>query len=183
MNLHVRLAEPGATRAEAMLRQVRDHLHRVDNRLPILSLNTLRSFHDRGVVVWVFRTGATLFGAFAVLALFLSAVGVYGVRAYLVARRTREIGIRVALGAPRNEVLALILREGLLLTSTGLGVGLLLSLAAGRLLGSRLYRVSWAAPPSLAAAVLLLGAAALLACWLPARRAASIDPIQALRCE
>lgn len=183
MNLHVRLAQPGPTAAAAMSRLVRDEIRRVDERLPVISVNTLRGFHDQGIMMWGYRTGVKLFGALAALALFLSAVGVYGVRAYLVERRTREIGIRVALGASRGEVIRLVLREGVKLTASGLGVGALLSLAAGRLLGSRLYEVSWADPFSLGAALLLLGGAALLACWLPARRAAAVDPLQALRAE
>ena len=124
-----------------------------------------------------------LFGVFAVLALFLSAVGIYGVRAYYVARRTREIGIRVALGASRAEVLRLVLREGIALACLGLGAGFLLSLLVGRLLASNLYEVHWSDPPSLIGSLLLLGLATLVACWLPARRAAALDPMQALRCE
>jgi putative ABC transport system permease protein len=113
----------------------------------------------------------------------LALVGVYGVRSITVARRTREIGIRMALGATAPSVLWLVLREGLMLTAVGLGVGVLLAAAAGRLLSGLLYGVSPLDPLAFGLAPLFLTAAALLACYLPARRAAKIDPMRALRCE
>lgn len=183
INLHVRLSQPSPAAAAVLLRTVREELRKEDQRLPVLSMNTLRSFHDQGVIMWGFRTAVKLFGAFAFLALFLSVVGVYGVRAYLVARRTREIGIRVALGASRHEVLRLVLGEGYKLAAVGLGTGALLSLLVGRLLASTLYEVGWADPVSLGASLAILGAATLVACWIPARRASRIDPMRALRCE
>jgi putative ABC transport system permease protein len=105
------------------------------------------------------------------------------VKAYAVACRTREIGIRMALGAHRRDVFALIMRQGALQTALAVVVGLLLSLAAGRVLAQILYEVSPSDPFALVAASVTLAAAALLACFLPARRATHVDPIEALRAE
>jgi putative ABC transport system permease protein len=110
-------------------------------------------------------------------------IGLYGVRAYTVARRTREIGIRMALGADASDALRMILREGLMLTGIGVCVGLALSLGVGRLLASQLYKVNTVDAPVFLTAPLLLAAVSLLACYLPARRAARVDPMVALRDE
>jgi ABC-type antimicrobial peptide transport system permease subunit len=129
------------------------------------------------------RAGARLFLTFALLALFLAVVGVYGVKAYLVARRTREIGIRMALGATSQGVVWMVLRDGLRLAAAGLGLGLLLALGAGRLVSSRLYDVSGADPWALGVSLGVLATTVVIACWLPARRAARVQPMVALRCE
>ena len=113
----------------------------------------------------------------------LAVVGVYGVKSYAVARRTREIGIRMALGAHPRDVFSLIMRQGALQTGFALGLGLLLALAAGRLLTQILYEVSPADPTALLASSIMLSAAALLACYLPARRATRVNPMTALRTE
>jgi putative ABC transport system permease protein len=127
--------------------------------------------------------GATLFGAFGAIALILAVVGVYGVKAYAVACRTREIGIRMALGAHRRDVFALIMRQGVLQTALAVAAGLLLSLAAGQVLAKILYDVSPSDPLALVTATLLLASAALLACFFPANRATRVNPITALRTE
>ena len=127
--------------------------------------------------------GATLFGAFGAVALLLAIVGVYGVKAYAVACRTREIGIRMALGAHRKDVFALIMRQGAMQTALAVSVGLLLSLGAGRVLSQILSEVSPSDPFALISSSLLLAVAALLACFLPARRAMHVNPITALRTE
>jgi len=124
-----------------------------------------------------------MFLVFGGLALLLALVGVYGVRAFTVARRTREIGIRMALGATAQSVLWLVLREGLTLTAVGLGFGMLLAVAAGRLLSGLLYGVSPVDPLVFCIAPLLHTATALLACYFPARRAARVAPIEALKYE
>jgi ABC-type antimicrobial peptide transport system permease subunit len=152
-------------------------------QLPIISATTLRQFHSEGLVMWFHRTGARLFVAFAGLALFLAVIGVYGVKAYLVAQRTREIGIRIALGASTRQVLWQILADGLRLTVAGLLVGLFLALAVGRALANHLYEISGSDPLTFLIALLLLGSAAMTACYLPARRATLVQPTIALRSE
>jgi len=110
-------------------------------------------------------------------------LGIYGLKAYAIARRTREIGIRMALGANRRDVVALILRESAWLATLGLCLGLVLALALGKLAGSFLYQVATMDPLTFSAIALVLLAMTLVACFLPARRAATVDPMEALRCE
>jgi ABC-type antimicrobial peptide transport system permease subunit len=125
--------------------------------------------------------GAKMFSLFGGVALFLAVVGVYGVKAYTVAQRSREIGIRMALGATTGNTLWLIVREGIVLTSVGLVIGLVLAAGVARLLSGLLYEVSATDPLAFVVAPLVLAAVSLLATYLPARRAASVDPIVALR--
>jgi len=183
MNLHLRVAAVGYEAEKAMLGTVRREIRALDERLPVLSLTTLQTHRDESLSLWFVQAGARVFTAFGGLALFLAVVGVYGVKAYIVARRTHEIGIRMALGATTRDVLWLVLRQGLSLTLAGLGVGFLLALAAGRLLSNKLYQVSATDPLTFTIAPLVLAAATLLACWLPARRATRTDPAVALRYE
>ncbi len=124
-----------------------------------------------------------LLGIFAGAALLLATVGIYGAVAYTVEQRTGEIGVRMALGAQMMDVLRLVVAQGMKPVIIGLAAGLVAALALGRLLTSQLYQISAHNPLVLTATVLILGAAALLACLLPARRAALVDPIQALRTE
>jgi putative ABC transport system permease protein len=124
-----------------------------------------------------------LFSAFAVLGLVLAAAGIYSLLSFHVARRTHELGVRMALGAPRRHVLGLVLGMGGRLALVGLAIGAVASLGATRLLRSQLFGVQPADPVSYAAVVLVLALAALVACYLPARRAAGVDPIVALRQE
>jgi ABC-type antimicrobial peptide transport system permease subunit len=124
-----------------------------------------------------------LFSIFGGLALGLAVIGVYGVKAYSVARRTREIGIRMALGAQGKTVQWMILREGLAMVTAGLAVGLLLAFATGKIVSSILFEVSSTDPFAFTIAPIVLMAAALLATWLPARRATKISPMAALRTE
>jgi putative ABC transport system permease protein len=138
---------------------------------------------DKSVSLWLVRLAAVMFGVFGAIALLLAVVGVYGVKAYMVERRTREIGIRLALGAERRDVFSLILRQGVLQTAVSIAAGVALSLLAGRALSSMLFSVSPSDPVSLAVSVLLLSSAALLACYLPARRATRVSPLTALRTE
>src|SRR5262249_40895583 len=128
-----------------------------------------------------FRT--LLLGVFAVIALLMAAIGIYGVIAYSVAQRTREVGIRIAIGAQVHDVLKLVVGQGMRLILIGVGVGIIGALAVTRVLSSLLFNVSATAPLSFAAITLLLMAVALLACYLPARRATKVDPMTALRSE
>jgi ABC-type antimicrobial peptide transport system permease subunit len=129
------------------------------------------------------RFALTLFEAFGLVALVLAATGIYGVLSGSVTERTREIGVRLALGAQRRDVLALILRQGAKLALSGIAIGLAAAWLTTGLLVKLLYGVSATDPLTFAAIPLLLITVALLACWLPARRATKIDPIIALRCE
>ena len=124
-----------------------------------------------------------MLGSFAALALVLASVGLYGVMALSVTQRTREFGIRLALGAPREDVFRLALGRGLLLVGIGLALGLLGALGAGRALTSLLYNVGSLDPAALLTSIVALAVVALLACWFPARRATRVDPIVALRYE
>ena len=155
----------------------------VDAELPIISIKTFEQHLNGNLQLWLVNAGAVLFSAFGMLALGLAVVGVYGVRAYSVARRTREIGIRMALGARRSAVQNMILREGAATLAAGLVLGLLLAFATGILVSSLLYEVSALDPVAFTVAPLVLVAAGLLATWLPARRATHISPMAALRTE
>ena len=124
-----------------------------------------------------------LLAAFAAIAVLLAAVGLYGVVSYGVAQRTREVGVRVALGAQRRDVLRLVLSSGLSLVAAGVAVGLVAAIAATRFLGALVFGVSPVDPPTFAAAAVLLTIVALGAHWVPIRRALRIDPASALRAE
>jgi putative ABC transport system permease protein len=140
-------------------------------------------FRDSSVFYWIVKAGAWLFAVFGVVAVFLAVVGLYAVKAYVVARRTREIGIRMALGSTPQNVLWMVLKEGLALTAAGLVVGLWVAVGIGLLVGSMLYEVSAFDPVVFLVAPLLLAAASLAACYLPALRATRIEPTVALRME
>jgi predicted permease len=183
MHLHLRVAPRGRQSELALLRTVREEIHAADARLPVISLKTLADLPKGTRDLWLIRAGADMFLVFGGLALVLALVGVYGVKSFTVARRTREIGIRMALGATAQGVLWLVLREGLTLTAVGLGFGVLLAAAVGRLLSGLLYGVSPVDPLVFSIAPLFLAATALLACYFPARRAARVAPNEALRYE
>jgi len=181
--LHVRFATKDRHSLIALIPTLRQTLRDIDPDLPILSIAPFSDLMEKSVGLWVVRLGAILFGVFGGVALLLAVVGVYGVKAYAVACRTREIGIRMALGAHRRDVFALIMRQGAMQTALAVTVGVLLSLAAGRVLAQILYEVSPSDPFALLVSSAMLAAAALVACFLPARRATHVDPIQALRTE
>jgi ABC-type antimicrobial peptide transport system permease subunit len=151
--------------------------------IPIYDEMPLTRSIARSDEVWLRRFFGTLFGAFAGVALLLASIGIYGVMAYAVAQRTHEIGIRMALGASPRDVLNLITRQGARLVVLGLVIGLVASYFLARLLAANLYGISPHDVPTFALVLLLLAAIALLACLVPARRAANVDPILALRAE
>ncbi len=181
--LHVRLDRQDRQAVVGMIPTLRQTLREIDPDLPILSIAPFVDLMQNCVGLWVVKLGATLFGAFGGIALVLAVVGVYGVKAYAVACRTREIGIRMALGAHRRDVFALIMRQGAMQTALAVGIGLLISFAAGRILAQILYDVSPTDPFALIVSSLLLAGATLLACFLPARRATRVNPLTALRTE
>jgi putative ABC transport system permease protein len=181
--LHVRLDTQSPQMVAAFIPTIRQTLREIDPDLPVLGIAPWVDLVQKCVGLWIIKLGAMLFGAFGLIALLLAVVGVYGVKAYAVARRTHEIGIRMALGANRGDVFALIMKQGALQTALALVVGVLLALGAGRVLGQILYQVSPADPIALTAASLLLAGAALLACYFPAQRATRVSPLKALRTE
>jgi predicted permease len=181
MMLHVR-AQPTA-RLDALLNETKATIQQLDARLPVLKAQTLQFHMGTNVQTWVMRAGAYLFGALGMTALLLAMLGVYGVKAYAVARRTREIGIRMALGSSTQNVLTLFLRDGVKLTVIGLLIGGVLAVGVATGMGSMLYEVNRFDPFVLIAAATCLALASLAACWIPARRAARIDPMKALRTE
>jgi predicted permease len=168
-----------AITADLLRRTVRE----VDPSIPVISLRTFAQHLDSNLDLWLVRAGATLFSVFGGLALGLAVVGLYGVKAYSVARRTREIGIRMALGAKPAAVLRLIMAEGSIMLLSGIALGLLLATATGKILSGILYEVGAFDPIAFTAAPALLAIAALVATWLPARRAAALNPVEALRYE
>jgi predicted permease len=182
MYYHLRLA-PNAPDEASMLAAARRELAALDPRLPVLSLRSLRSFVRESVFLWLFRSGAKVFTAFGLAALVLALAGIYGVNAYMVLRRTREIGIRMALGATPRDVVHHVVRDTAFVAATGVLVGTALALAVGTLLGSMLYDVSALDPIALLAAPALLAGCALAAALIPARRAARVSILSALRRE
>jgi predicted permease len=160
---------------------VRSYVRELDKDLPVFDVETVQQEVDRSLNQD--RLIATLAGIFSILALTLSAVGLYGVMSYAVSRRVREIGIRMALGAERGKILSLVLKEALLLVASGVALGLPAAYAVAKIVASQLYGVSPADPLSALGGVAILGLVALAAAWIPARRASRVDPTVALRYE
>jgi ABC-type antimicrobial peptide transport system permease subunit len=167
----------------AMLAAILGELQRVDDRLPIISARTMSQHRDRSLTEWPVRAAATVFSIFGALALLLATIGVYGLKAYDVSRRTREFGIRMKLGAASDDVGRLVPREGMRTTIVGLTIGLLLAAGLGKLVSGLLYRVSPFDPVVLTAAAVVLSTAAMLASYLPARRVTRVAPVETLRSE
>ena len=166
-----------------MLPALRSLIRGIDAQLPVVTLETGPMVRERNAMLWIVRAGAVLFAVFGAVALFMAALGIYGVKAYLVSRRTREIGIRMALGATSRDVLSLVMRDGLALTAVGLIAGLGLSAVAVRAIGGFLFGGAAFDAPIVSAAFVTLAVAALAASWIPARRATRIAPTTALRTE
>jgi len=165
----------------ALMPILRDQLRALDPGAP-LSVPTTFDWYVRGLVMPQ-RMGATFFGAFALLALTLAAIGIYGVASYVAAMRTREIGIRIALGADRTRIRSLVLRQGAVPLGAGIGAGLIAAALASRLAAAFLRGISPRDPVTYIAVTVLLLSVAAVATWIPARRAARVDPVQALRAE
>jgi putative ABC transport system permease protein len=176
MALAVRAANP-----ENLAPAIRGQVKAMDPDLPIINVRTMTEVISRSV--WQPRLYTILFGVFAAVALALASIGIYGVMAYSVSERTREIGIRVALGAQRRDVLKLVVAQGMKLALIGAVIGLGAALALTRLMQSLLFEVSATDPLTFAGLAAFLTVVAMLACYLPARRATKVDPTIALRCE
>ncbi len=177
MNLVVRTAGDPRSVAGA----VRSRVSALDPDLPVTSIQTMDEVLETAAAQPRFTTA--LLGALSTTALLLAIVGIYGVISYSVSERTKEMGIRIALGAARADILRLVLRQALILALAGIGIGLAASVALTRLLAGMLYRVSTTDPITFAAGSLLFAAIALLASYIPARRATRVDPMVALRYE
>ena len=165
----------------ALLPSIRAAVRSIDPQLPIFATRTM----DKAVAAsigtqWV---SAALIGGFSILALFLAAIGLYGVLAYSVTQRTREIGIRIALGSPRAKIFGLILRQGMIMVGLGILAGVILAWGCGPLIQHFVYGVAPHDPATITGMAALLAIIAILACWLPARRAMNVDPIAALHYE
>ena len=167
--------------AVTLIRGLRRDVAALDPALPLANISSLEDLVDASIAGRRFTL--LVFLVFGAIAVALSAVGVYGVLAYLVGQRTREIGLRLAIGASRSDVVWLFVREGAVLILVGMSAGLAGALAGGRWIATLLFGVTPADPATFAAAVFTLGVTAACATYLPARRAASVDPAEALRAD
>jgi hypothetical protein len=167
--------------SEALLKNVREAVWSVDANLPLADVHTFQYFYDRSMA----RTSFTLImlGVAGSMALLLGVVGIYGVIAYSVSQRTREIGIRMALGAQQPTVTGMFVRHGLFLTGIGVACGLIAAVLLMRLMSTLLFNVNPVDPVTYGTVSLGLAATAWLASYLPSRRAATVDPVEALRAE
>ena len=177
MTMAVKTTLPPETLVSAVRRQVLA----LDPEQPIYDIRTLSGMREERLAPQ--RLNFTLLGLFAIVALALAVIGLYGVLAYAVAQRQREIGVRMALGAQRRDVLGLVLIKGMKLTGIGIGIGVTGALGLTRVLSSLLFEIKPIDPLTFMTIPLLLVSVAVLACWLPARKAARIDPMEALRYE
>jgi len=168
-------------RPEAVIATVRSQVQSLDTNLALTNINTIGELIDQAL--WAPRMGAALLTVFGGLALFLAVVGVYGVLSYSVNQQTREIGVRMAMGAQSGRILSLVVQQGMRLAIAGLTLGILIALAATRVLSSLLFGVSAHDPLIFVGVSVILAAAAILACYIPARRATRVDPLVALRYE
>ena len=165
----------------ALTAAMRRVLQANDPDMPLFEVRTLEEFVRRSL--WEERIYAALMSVFAVLALAIAAIGIYGVMAYSVAQRTQEIGIRMALGAARRDVLRLVVGQALRLTVLGVGIGLAGAYAVTRLMASLLTGVTPGDPPTFVGVTVILALSSIVAAWLPAERATRVDPMVALRSE
>jgi len=165
----------------AVIDAIRSEVQSIDRRVPMFAVKTMTEHLTWAL--WAPNMAATLSLAFGLVAILLSAVGLYSVMAYVVSQRTREVGIRMALGANRGDVLKMITSQGMRLAAIGLGIGLMLSLALAKVLSTLLIGVSGYDLTIFLLVPTLLVTVAFIACYLPARRATKVDPLVALRYE
>jgi ABC-type antimicrobial peptide transport system permease subunit len=166
---------------KSIVAAVRHEVQVLDPNLPLFNVRTLAEQRINSLATE--RMTATLLTAFGVLALLLSSLGIYGVMAYAVSQRTHEFGIRMALGAQAGDILQMVLKQGTALLAAGLALGVVGAIATTHLLWSFLYGVDTSDPVTIAGVAVLLALVALLACYVPARRATKVDPMVALRYE
>ena len=183
LNIHVRLATGGPPASPEALRRIRDIVRAAEPRLVMVDVSTFEQARDRVPSSWLIRAAGAAFGALGVVALAMAVIGLYGVKAYLVARRAREIGIRMALGATPRSVIAMVLKDGSIVVGAGLLLGFVLALAAGFLVSSLLVGVRPLDPLVFTLATVALVVAVAAASYVPARRATRIDPALAFKSE
>jgi len=176
---HLLVRTSAAAKPESLIRAVVRDVHRLDAGVPVADIQTMEQVAREPMAIE--RMVMALMVSFAGLALVLSALGTYSVLAYSMAQRTREIGMRMALGAQRGDVLRLVLGSGLRLTITGIIVGIGAALVLTRSMTGLLFGVGASDPATFAAVIVVLAVCSLLACYVPARRAINVDPITALR--
>ena len=167
--------------ADSLVRTVRSQLRSVDDAMPVMNVKSFRAQHETSAQVWILRAAAQLFLSLGLAAVFVAVVGLYGVRSYLVARRTREFGVRMAVGASPVDVMRLVVREAVTTTTVGLAIGLGLGILLGWAMGDIIYGIDAWDPVTLAGATGVLAVASIVAAVIPARRAANVAPMTALR--
>jgi putative ABC transport system permease protein len=177
VSLVVKHTGDAASLTTAMRRAVQSN----DPDMPLFDVYTMKGWLH--FALWESRIYVSLMGVFAVLALLIAAIGIYGVMAYSVAQRTQEIGIRMALGAARNDVIRLVVGHAFRLTVLGVGIGLAGAYGVTRLMASVLFGVDATDPPTFIGVTVILAFSALIAAWVPADRATRVDPMVALRSE
>jgi putative ABC transport system permease protein len=160
---------------------LRKRISDIDRAQPVVEVTTLDEKLADSIAPR--RFNMLLLGIFAGIAVLLAAVGIYGVMSYAVTQRTQEIGVRMALGARQDEVVSMVVRQGMSVVAGGVGIGLVAAFGLTRLMAGLLYEVKPSDPQTFGVVCIVLGGAALVACWLPARRAARVDPVVALRYE
>ena len=170
-----------STQGQRLAADIRKLLASMNPNLPIVTAQTLEDYASLGLVPQ--RLAASVSGSLGIVGLLLAAIGIYGVTAYMVSSRTREIGIRVALGAQRGDVVRMVLRQGMRLALTGVAIGLALAAAVSRLLGSLLFGIGPTDPLAFGGSAALFCIIGLVACYVPARRATAVDAMEALRYE
>ena len=179
MFVYARLASP--SQADALPATLREELRAVEPALPVMRVTSFKSLHERSAQVWILRAAARLFLTLGLAAAFVAVVGLYGVRSYLVSRRTREFGVRMAVGATPADVMRLVVKEAATTTTIGLAIGLGLGMLLGWALSAIIYQVSPFDPITLIGAAGILTLASVIASLVPARRAANVLPMTALR--
>jgi putative ABC transport system permease protein len=175
MTLVLRTSGP----VSGLVDEVKKQVWSVDSQIPVSDILSMEDL--MAVSLAQHRFNMLLLALFAALALILAAVGIYGLMAYSVSQRTHEIGVRLAIGAQRRDVLRLVLRDGARLTLVGIAIGIIAALALTRLMASLLFEVAPTDPATFAAVAILLEIVAFAACYIPARRATRVDPMVALR--
>jgi ABC-type antimicrobial peptide transport system permease subunit len=168
-------------RVDTFVMTAREQLRAADPNLPVIFVNSFRSQHEGSTQVWILRAVAKMFLTLGLAATLVAVIGLYGVRSYLVARRTREFGVRMAVGASPGDVLRMVLREAIANTAVGLAIGLAIGILLGRGMSAVMYQISPYDPITMGGATAILAVSSMIASLVPARRAAKVMPMKALR--